>query len=221
MVSIRLRKLSKFFLDTKHKYAIMPTEKPNIKDQFCRECGQKMQYRLPADDTLYRHICKGCGYIDYRNPTPLVACFATHQDKLLWMRRRHPPMAGYWFVPSGFMELGETPEEATSRELLEETGATIKPDNLHFFLIGSMPAADELYLAYRGQIDDISTIKITDEAMEVGFFSAAEAPWDKLAFPIAIETFNLLYKDLAADRHRAYSAKIVNNQHTIKPIKSS
>jgi ADP-ribose pyrophosphatase YjhB (NUDIX family) len=129
-------------------------------------------------------------------------------------------MAGYWFVPSGFMELYERPEDAAARELSEETGLRLNPDSLDFFLVGSIPDISEVYLAYRAEVDsaEVSTVKITDESLDVGFFSFEEAPLKNSAFPIAEETFRCLYRDLAAGRRTAYCAHIFKGEHILRPI---
>lgn len=196
----------------------MNTKTYTSKACFCRDCGRRMQYCLPSSETHYRYVCPQCGYIDYQNPKILVACFITSENKLLWLRRRYPPMAGYWFVPSGFMELHERPEEAAARELKEETGLSLEPENLDFFLVGSIPDISEVYLAYRGEITDIGTVRVTEESLDVGFFSLEEAPLKMSAFPIAEETFRCFYRDLAAGRRTAYCAHIINGEHTLREI---
>ncbi len=76
-------------------------------------------------------MCDACQFIAYDNPKILVACIASWQDKVLWMKRATEPQRGYWAIPSGFMESGETPEQAAARELHEETRAHIDPASLN------------------------------------------------------------------------------------------
>ncbi len=55
--------------------------------------------------------------------TPQGASMAViHNGSVLLVKRRYPPMAGLWSLPGGKIEPGETPAEAVSREVLEETG---------------------------------------------------------------------------------------------------
>jgi len=52
-----------------------------------------------------------------------------HQDAVLLIRRHepdHPELHGNWELPGGKIDYGETPEEATEREILEETGIEVK-----------------------------------------------------------------------------------------------
>lgn len=186
--------------------------------KYCSQCGAPVVIKCPDGDTCERSVCESCGYIAYDNPKVLVACFATHEDKLLWMRRKCEPGAGYWFIPTGFMELGESPEEAASRELVEETCAVVNPQNLDFYVIGSLPEISQIYLAYRGEIEDISTIQTTCESLEVELFTQDQVPWDKLAFPGVIETFQIFYKEHAKNNYGAYRAQVANNTHIITAI---
>jgi ADP-ribose pyrophosphatase YjhB (NUDIX family) len=51
-------------------------------------------------------------------------------DQVLLIRRARPPRAGQWGIPGGAQELGETLFEAARREILEETGLTIRPTGI-------------------------------------------------------------------------------------------
>lgn len=90
--------------------------------KFCQECG------LPLVAGVFegrvRMHCPACGFIAYENPLPVVVAIAADDGKFLLIKRGIPPKKGFWGCPSGFIECGETPEEACLRELREETGVT-------------------------------------------------------------------------------------------------
>ena len=71
-----------------------------------------------------RKYCPSCDFIDYRNPLPVAVAVAVREKRFLLIKRGIPPKKGVWGSPSGFVEVGETPEEACLRELKEEAGVT-------------------------------------------------------------------------------------------------
>lgn len=93
--------------------------------RFCAECGNELI--LKNDGEKMRPYCRICSRFYYHNPTPATCCFVTStgNDLLLTKRAIHPAF-GDWTLPGGYMELGETVEEAAVRELLEETGIIAK-----------------------------------------------------------------------------------------------
>lgn len=186
--------------------------------RFCSRCAGRMVAKIPAGDVRERMVCTRCNYVDYQNPKILVACLATCGDKLLWMRRKAEPKAGYWALPAGFMELGESPEQAAARELWEETRARVSPDALKLFIIGSLslPHLNEVYLAYRGELENADDIAATEESMEVGLFSRDEAPWDKLAFPVVTESIRQFYLDHARGHYSVYQGHYAGGDYTLR-----
>ena len=88
----------------------------------CPICGTLLQ--TGVIEAKRRKYCPECGFIDYKNPLPVALAVAVKDKKFLLIKRRLPPRKGMWASPSGFIEVGETPEEACLRELKEETGVS-------------------------------------------------------------------------------------------------
>ena len=90
------------------------------------ERNPNFEKRVPEGDNRMRLVCEDCGFIHYDNPRVVVGAVAEYEGTLLLGRRAIPPRLGFWNVPAGFLEIGESPEEGARREVLEETGAHIE-----------------------------------------------------------------------------------------------
>ncbi|MCZ6686376.1 MAG: NUDIX hydrolase, partial [Gammaproteobacteria bacterium] len=89
--------------------------------KFCSDCGQPVVQKVPRGDSLPRDVCESCGAIHYQNPKMVVGCVPEHEDgRILLCKRAIEPRLGFWTVPAGFMENGETLEAAAARETREE-----------------------------------------------------------------------------------------------------
>src|SRR2546430_3458515 len=121
--------------------------------KFCDQCGAPVRLRVPEGDTLPRYVCEACGTIHYRNPRLVVGCVPEHEGRILLCRRAIEPRRGYWTVPAGFLENGETLQQGAARESLEEAQAQVTVGSLlsvvhvlhaeqvHVFFRASLPAA--------------------------------------------------------------------------------
>ncbi len=89
--------------------------------QFCPYCSARLEERLWEGQK--RPYCETCASAIYENPVP-AACLVVvdESNRIALVKRSVEPKKGYWCLPGGFMELGESPEQAALRELKEETG---------------------------------------------------------------------------------------------------
>lgn len=149
------------------------------KKQYCHFCGNRLIEK--HWEGRRRLFCEACAAPLYENPTPAVCVIVTDdQNRLLLVKRSVDPKKGFWCLPGGFMELGETPEQTGLRELREETGLAGRIEEL--IAADSNPSADYgtvALICYR--VDWISGKPGPgDDASEVGFFPLTELP--ELAF---------------------------------------
>ncbi len=97
------------------------TDNTKKKAAYCLACGTRLVLEWIEDRD--RDVCPRCRWIYYENPLPCAAAFVRNADgEVLLVRRGVEPGLGQWGLPSGFMEIDETSEEACLRELHEETG---------------------------------------------------------------------------------------------------
>jgi 8-oxo-dGTP diphosphatase len=59
-----------------------------------------------------------------------VGAIIIEGDRIILVKRGHPPLAGEWSIPGGVLEVGETLRQAAAREAREETGLTVEPGDL-------------------------------------------------------------------------------------------
>ena len=149
--------------------------------RFCPRCGTKVELRRPEGDDRERHVCPACAAVHYVNPKIVVGSVCTHGERLLLCRRAIPPREGYWTIPAGYMELGETVEEGTRREAWEEARARIELIDL--LAIYSVRRINQVQLLYRARLLEPDAVAAGPESLEVRLVSWSGIPWDELAFP--------------------------------------
>jgi ADP-ribose pyrophosphatase YjhB (NUDIX family) len=100
------------------------------KNSFCSYCGTRFHTEQPWPRT-----CSNCQQISYLNPLPVAVTLLPVDGGLLCVRRSIEPAVGQLSLPGGFMDLGETWQEAAARELWEEAGVHIDPNELELFRV--------------------------------------------------------------------------------------
>ncbi|MEH6490910.1 NUDIX hydrolase [Halopseudomonas sp.] len=160
--------------------------------KFCSECGQSVSARIPSGDTRSRFICDHCETIHYQNPRIVAGCLATHERRVLLCRRAIEPRLGYWTLPAGFMENGETTEQAALRETWEEARANLQRQEL--YMLFNLPHINQVYMFFRGELADLD-FSAGEESLEVRLFSEDEIPWQELAFPTIGKTLKQYFID--------------------------
>ena len=151
---------------------------------FCRE--------IPDGDSHERDVCVTCGFVNYVNPKIVTGSIVRHEGKIMLCRRAIEPRIGFWTLPAGFMELGESTSEGAARETTEEAGAQFIMEDL--LTVMSVPRVGQVHLYYRARL----TSDVFDpghETMEARLFKEDEIPWDELAFRTVKETLEHYFAD--------------------------
>jgi len=161
---------------------------------FCPQCGSAINVVVPDGDNRERHVCSSCELIHYQNPRIIAGCIPVWEDRVLLCKRAISPRKGFWTLPAGFMELGETTEQAAIRETLEEAQAIVKTDEL--YAVFNLPHINQVYTMYRAALlkpEFSSGI----ESLETRLFEEHEIPWDDLAFETMQLSLEYYFKDRA------------------------
>lgn len=153
--------------------------------------------QIAAGDDRTRLACPDCGYIAYVNPRIVVGAVATWgeggAEKTLLAKGAIAPRKGFWTIPAGFLEVGETIEAGAVRETWEEAGARIAVDSL--LGVYNIPRIGQVYMVFRAKMLS-PAFSAGAESEEVRLVSWDEIPWDELAFP-AVRWSLTHHRDLA------------------------
>ena len=163
--------------------------------KFCPDCGTEVSLAIPEGDDRERHVCPGCDAIHYHNPKVIVGCLPEHEGRILLCKRAIEPRLGYWTLPAGFMENGETTAEGAARETWEEAAAVAT--GLRLYRVFDVPHINQVYLFYRCGIED-GVFGVGPESLDSKLLLPDEIPWDDLAFPVVKE----LLLEFLEDTHR-------------------
>jgi len=142
--------------------------------RFCPRCGNAADVDYPRSIS-----CPHCGYGAYYNPKPVAAAIpVTRDNKIVLLRRGFDPGKDLWTFPGGFVDLGETVEEAARREAVEEIRAEVALGEL----VGVYSRAEDrvVLIVFAATIQDEP--QTTPEALQVEAFAPDEIPWQELAF---------------------------------------
>lgn len=159
---------------------------------FCSHCGNSVHIAIPEGDNRPRHICDSCGTIHYQNPRIIAGCLPVYEDKVLLCRRAIEPRLGFWTLPAGFMENGESTEEAALRETYEEAVAEVEIQSL--YTVTSILHVNQVQMFYLAHMSK-PEFDISSESLEVALFAEDEIPWDELAFQTIRNALNFYFDD--------------------------
>ena len=104
------------------------------KNTYCSYCGEAF-----TTAPTYPRQCQNCNSVTYVNPLPVAVVLLPIEGGLLTVRRNIEPKKGMLALPGGFIEVGESWQKAASRELFEETGFEVSPEEIALFDVHSAP----------------------------------------------------------------------------------
>lgn len=173
--------------------------------KYCSECGESIELRVPEGDDRERYVCSACEHIHYVNPRVIVGCLPVFEDKVLLCKRAIEPRLGFWTMPAGFMENGETTEEGAARETWEEARARVS--NMYLYRVFDVPYISQVYMFYRCTLDD-GAFGVGPESLETALYGEDEIPWEEIAFPVVQQTLRAYFEDRRRDEYPVAVAAI-------------
>ncbi|MEM7100396.1 MAG: NUDIX hydrolase [Pseudomonadota bacterium] len=160
--------------------------------KFCSDCGGSIHLQIPDGDNRERFVCASCTTIHYVNPRIVAGCLPIWQDQVLLCKRAIAPREGYWTLPAGFLENGESIKAGAMRETAEEANASV--DNLDLYTVFSLPHISQAYMFYKADLLNLE-FSSGPESLEVKLFTEEQIPWDELAFPVITQTLEFYFTD--------------------------
>ena len=172
---------------------------------FCSNCGTRVVLKVPEGDFLPRHVCENCGEIHYQNPKIVVCSVPEYQGRILICKRGIEPRLGFWAIPGGFMENGETLEAGAAREAREEAVIDVEIGSL--LLLANVTHAHQVHVFFRSRMRT-PHFAATHESLEVRLVDIEDIPWDDLAFPSTEAALRHYVADRAAGVERHHVAEV-------------
>ncbi len=175
--------------------------------KYCATCGTPTSREIPDGDTRERYVCKSCNTIHYQNPLVVVGCVPEFDGKILLCKRAIEPRYGFWTVPAGFMELGESIAEGAMRETKEEACADVEIG--HLFAAVDVPDAGQLHLFFTAKL--LGNHAAGDESLETVLYAIDDIPWPEIAFKSGIFALEKYLED-AGRNNGVHTQTLRNNR---------
>ncbi len=149
--------------------------------RFCPMCGAPLEKRVvEAHDPRERLVCTRCSFVFYLDPKVAVGTIVRGPEGFLLLKRSIEPGYGKWTFPGGYVDRGESPEEAAVREAEEETGVRIRLGGM--LSLYTFRKRGIIMIVYEAEAMD-GVAAPTAEALAVEWTAPDRIPWRELAFP--------------------------------------
>jgi len=147
--------------------------------RFCPCCGGGLGRRKIKSTEPERLVCERCSFIFYLDPKVIAGTVFTIDKKVVLLKRGIEPAMGKWVFPGGYVDRGESVEDAAIRETKEESHLDVKLGSL--LGVYSYPRSPNVVVVYTAEVIG-GELKAGDEAVEARAFGVPEIPWGELAF---------------------------------------
>ena len=148
--------------------------------RFCPRCGGRLEKRMVKVGEPERLVCQSCSFIFYLDPKVVAGTLFTIDKRVVLLRRGVEPGIGRWVFPGGYVDRGESVQDAAVRETKEESRLDIRLGSL--LGVYSYPRSPNVIVVYAAEVIG-GELDAGDESVEAGTFEATEIPWEELAFP--------------------------------------
>ncbi len=148
-------------------------------NRYCGKCGGVMTHK--SDERA--RICPTCGNVVYPRISPAVIVAIRSKDKILLATNSSIPGRRYSLI-AGFVDVGETLEEAVIREVREEVGLEVT--NIRYQTSQPWPVSGSLMVGFTAEADEGQPLVVdTNELLEAAWFKRGELPPHSATLSIA------------------------------------
>lgn len=147
--------------------------------KFCPKCGQALESRALKAGEPARLVCTGCGFVFYLDPKVAAGTICVLDGGIVLLRRAIDPEWGKWAFPGGFVDRGESVQDAAVRETLEEVHLRVSVTGI--LDVYSYTGTDTVLVVYSADVVG-GELATGEEAEDAKAFPPEQIPWDDLAF---------------------------------------
>jgi 8-oxo-dGTP diphosphatase len=148
--------------------------------RFCPRCGGPLVPRVVFAHDPPRLVCSACHFVFYLDPKVAAGAICRMDGGIVLARRGIEPGYGLWVYPGGYVDRGESLEEAAVREAREEVGLDIRLTGL--VNAYSYPGRPVIVVVFAAEVIGGTLTRGGLETLDAQVFPDASIPWGELAF---------------------------------------
>ena len=158
------------------------------RNSYCSYCGHAFR-----PDQVWPRRCEQCRQTTFQNPTPVAITIVPVDDGVLVVQRNIEPQRGRYALPGGYIDLGESWQEAGAREVWEEAGVQIDPATIEVVTVFSAPDGTLIVCGKAAPLrgEDLPEFAANSEARDRKIITAPEA----LAWPLHTEALERYFAE--------------------------
>ena len=155
--------------------------------RFCPRCGGALDRRIVKSNEPERLVCQSCAFIFYQDPKVVAGTVFTLEGGIVLLKRGVEPALGKWVFPGGYVDRGESVQDAAIRETKEESMLDVRLDAL--LSVYSYPRSPNVIIVYAAEVIG-GELAAADESVEARIFPPDRLPWHELAFDSTKDALN-------------------------------
>ena len=159
----------------------------HIEYRFCPRCGGDLEKRIVKAMEPKRLVCQNCSFIFYQDPKVVAGTIFTVRGGIVLLKRGVEPAMGKWVFPGGYVDRGESVDDAAIRETKEECQLDVELSSL--LNVYSYPGSPNIIVVYAAEVVG-GELTAADESVEAGSFLPSDIPWENLAFASTKDALN-------------------------------